>query len=130
MTLKEFLIEEKQKWLQMERASLGVVKDVMAAQIRMADAILIFLASQQTEADMAKLRLTLERRPLSLEDLKPREENKELTEALVELAAELRPGEEYPLNSLPVGTNPKSVSAKIYALRADGKIPQNIYPAP
>lgn len=129
MTLKEFLIEEKQKWLQMEKGSTGIVREVMSAQIRMADAILIFLASKQTEEDMGKLRLTLAAKPLPLADLKPRQHDEALTEELIELAKSLEPGQRFPLDNLPEDVEVSTIVGKLYALRSSGKIPENVYPA-
>lgn len=78
---------------------------------------------------MTKLRLTLDRQATSVDDIKPRNENPEFTEALIELANELEPGKKFALNNLPEGTKPRSVSAKIYALRSTGKLPKSVYPA-
>lgn len=78
---------------------------------------------------MTKLRLTLDKQATSVEDIKPRQENAELTEALMELAEELEAGKKFALNNLPEGTKPRSVSAKIYALRNTGKLPKSVYPA-
>ena len=95
---------------------------------------------------MAKLQLTLDKQATPVDDIKPRQDNQELTEGLIELAEKLqeewqqelkrakKAGEQpkdikYPLNNLPEEIKPKSVSTKIYALRTDKKLPENILPA-
>lgn len=95
---------------------------------------------------MAKLQLTLEKQATPVDDIKPRQDNQELTEGLIELAERLekdwqdevkrakKEGRQpkdikYPLNNLPDDIKPKSVSTKIYALRTDKKLPENILPA-
>lgn len=86
---------------------------------------------------MTKLRLTLDKQATPIDDIKPRQENAELTEALIDLATELddqfRSQKEkkmikYPLNNLPEDIKPKSVSSKIYGLRVVGKLPLAILP--
>lgn len=77
---------------------------------------------------MAKLQLTLDKQATSLDDIKPRQDNEELTEALIELAEKLKPGTKFPLNNLPDDMKPKSVSSKIYGLRKLGKLDKSIRP--
>lgn len=129
MTLKEFLIERKQTLLALERRATRQAKTALTAQLQVIDVIFVFLSTKQSEDDMMKLRLTLDKQASSVEDIKPRQENAELTDALMELAKELEPGKKFALNNLPDGTKPRSVSAKVYALRANGKLPKSIYPA-
>ena len=144
--LQEFLIARKLELLDKEKRATGIAQVAMLAQIQMAEAVLGFLASQQTEEDMAKLQLTLAKQATPVDDIKPRQDNQELTESLIELAERLeedwqnevkrakRAGEQpkdikYPLDNLPEDIKPKSVSTKIYALRTDKKLPENILPA-
>lgn len=127
--LKQFLIEQKLKDLELEKRATGTTKDIVAAQIRVYDAILIFLSSQQTEEDMGKLQLTLQKKPIPLKTLKPRQDNEELTEALIEAAQILtEPESAIPLDNLPPDVKLKSVSTKIYGLRVAGKLPAYIKP--
>lgn len=139
--LQQFLIARKLELLAKEKRAMGAAQLAMAAQIQMTDAILIFLASQQTEEDMTKLRLTLDKQATPVDDIKPRQETEELAEALIELSFELEqqvkekkflPHEKkelkYPLNNLPPGTKPKSVTSKIYGLKKAGRLPANIFP--
>lgn len=127
MTLKEFLIERKFKMLEYERRATKSAKLSINAQLQVFDVILAFLSSNQTEEDMAKLQLTLDKQARPLEELKPRQENADLTEALLELAETLKPNSYKQLN-LPADMKMRSVTAKIYALRKAGKLPDNIKP--
>lgn len=144
--LQEFLIARKLELLNKEKRATGIAQTAMLAQIQMTEAILGFLATQQTEEDMAKLQLTLDTQATPVDDIKPRQDNQELTEGLIELAEKLekdwelevkrakKAGEQpkdikYPLNNLPDDIKPKSVSTKIYALRSQKKLPENILPA-
>lgn len=129
MELKDFLIEEKQKWLQMEKGSTGLVREIMAANIRFADAILIFLASKQTEEDMAKLKLTLQTKPLPLSDLKPRHDDMGLEEEIIRVAEILTPNTRLPMDNLPPEIPVSKVVGKVYAMRKAGKLPETIWPA-
>lgn len=130
MTLKEFLIEQKQEWLQMEQRSTGVLKEIFAAQIRAYDAILIFLASQQTEEDMAKLKFSSQTKPLPLKDLKPRHDDMGLEEEIIRVAELLTdPNTRLPMDELPAEIPPQKVVGKVYAMRKAGKIPDFIFPA-
>ena len=126
--LKHFLIETKFKLLDMERRATSWAKDAITSNIQLVDSILIFLSTKQAEEDMAKLVLTTEKQLRSLEDLKPRQENAELTEAILEVAEKLKPGTYLPLNNLPAEIKLKSVSSKIYGLRDAGKLPISIKP--
>lgn len=139
--LQQFLIDRKLELLDKEKRATGDAKLVMFAQIQMTDVILMYLTSQQTEEDMAKLRLTLETQATPVDDIKPRQDNQELTEGLIELADELQKqfkeklkkdpkitALKFPLNNLPDDIKPKSVSTKIYALKKQGKLPENIFP--
>lgn len=144
--LQQFLWTRKKDLLDKERRAIGTAQLAMTMQIQVIDAMFHFLASQQTEDDMAKLQLTLDRQATPVDDIKPRQDNSELTEGLIELAERLeqewqdevkRAKKEgrapkdikYPLNNLPADIKPKSVSTKIYALRVDKKVPENILPA-
>ncbi len=133
--LQNFLIERKLKLLDMEKRATGSAASAVLAQIQMADAVLMFLATQQTEEDMTKLRLTLDRQATPVDDIKPRQDTEELAESLIELATELekeviRKKEtlKYPLNNLPANTKLKSVTSKIYGLKKAGKLPASIFP--
>lgn len=77
---------------------------------------------------MAKLVLTLDKQAKPLEELHPRQENAELTAAIIELADSLKPNSYKALNNLPEDVKMKSVTAKIYALRKAGKLPASIKP--
>lgn len=77
---------------------------------------------------MAKLQLSLDKQAKPLSELKPRQENEELTDALIELAASLDPDSYKPINNIPDGVKHRSVSAKVYSLREAGKLKPNIKP--
>ncbi len=144
--LQEFLWKRKTELLDKEKRAIGIAQLAVTMQLQVIDAMFQFLASQQTEDDMAKLQLTLEKQATPVDDIKPRQDNQELTEGLIELADRLekewenevkrakRAGEtpkdiKYPLNNLPDEIKPRSVSTKIYALRSQKKLPENILPA-
>lgn len=144
--LQEFLWNRKADLLVKEKMAIGVAQYAISAQIQVIDAMFQFLATDQTEDDMAKLQLTLDKQATPVDDIKPRQDNQELTEGLIELAERLEKEWEdevkrakkegrqptdikYPLNNLPDDIKPKSVSTKIYALRTDKKLPENILPA-
>lgn len=130
MTLKEFLIEQKQEWLQMEKRSIGVVKEILNAQIRAYDLILIFLASQQTEEDMAKLKFSSQTKPLPLKDLKPRHDDMGLEEEIIRVAGLLtEPNTRWPMDELPSEIPVSKVVGAVYAMRKKKKIPDFIWPA-
>lgn len=144
--LQEFLWNRKTELLEKERRATGIAQLAVTMQLQVIDAMFQFLASQQTEDDMTKLQLTLAKQATPVDDIKPRQDNQELTEGLIELAERLeqewqsevkrakKAGElpkdiKYPLDNLPGNIKPKSVSTKIYALRTQKKLPENILPA-
>lgn len=143
---QQFLIDRKIELLDREKRATGIAKDAMTMQIQVFDVILQYLASQQTEADMGKLQLTLETQAMPVDQMKPRQENAELTEALIELSEKLKKAwdkevqtarekkrnpqdVQFPLNSLPAEIKPHSVATKIYDLRKKLKVPANMLPA-
>jgi hypothetical protein len=126
--LQTFLIDRKKWLLDLERRAPRGAQGAILGQLQMSDAILQFLSTQQTEDDMAKLKLTLDKQATPIDDIKPRNENEELTEALIELADQLKPGTKFPLNNIPPEMKIKSISTKIYQLRKMKKIPFSILP--
>lgn len=85
---------------------------------------------------MTELRLTTEKEATSIDDIKPRQDDRELTRALIALANELvvqarreKKDLKYKLDKLPPGTRPKAVQTKIYALKEAGKLPEKIFPS-
>lgn len=144
--LQQFLYARKIDLLEKEKRATGTAQLAMTMQLQVIDAMFQFLATQQTEDDMGKLQLTLDKQATPVDDIKPRQDNQELTEGLIELAERLqqewqnelkrakKAGEQpkdikYPLNNLPDEIKPKSVTTKIYALRTQKKLPENILPA-
>lgn len=143
--LQQYLYGRKLELLEKEKRATGTAQLAMTMQLQVIEGILNFLASKQTEEDMAKLKLTLEKQATPLNDIKPRQENQELTDALIDLSTELKRAWElevkaaekekrqpeelkFPLNALPEDIKPKSVSSKIYGLRKIRKLPEFIVP--
>lgn len=144
--LQQFIFKLKMETLDKEKRATGYARDIMTMQVGVCDAFLRFLASQQTEDDMGKLQLTLESQAMPVDQIKPRQENAELTEALIELSGKLKEAWEkeaekarkekrhpedvqFPLNNLPAEIKPHSVATKIYDLRKKIKVPANMLPA-
>jgi len=144
--LQQFLIARKMDLLTREKQAIGNAVEAIRMQIAIFDTILMYLASQQTEADMGKLELTLNSQIISVSDLKPRQDNAELTEALISVADRLKKVWEEKakdalkkkqspediaqvLDNLPPEVKPHSVATKIYDLRKKLKVPANIVPA-
>jgi hypothetical protein len=134
--LQTAMIDRKTDLLHRERLANGRAKDAITGQLQALDALLIFIASKHTEEDMTKLKLTLEKQAIPVAEIQPRQENKELTEALIDLAKTLQEEAQkkkedimYPLNALPPDIKPKSVTAKIWALRSASRVPENVLPS-
>lgn len=126
--LRAFLIERKMAALENERRSTGAAAVGMGAQVRVLDALLIYLNSKMEEKDTMGLKLTLETTPIPTKQIKAEsEQNAELTSALIELAKNVPEGHSIPLNNLG-NLKVTSVSSKMWALRSTGKLPPGIVP--
>lgn len=126
--LKALLVAIKQKALDNERRSAGLTAAVMGAEVRIVDAMLIFINSAMEEKDMTALKLTLESTPVPIRQVKAEsEQNAELTDALIELSKQVPEGHALPLNNLG-NLKAASVASKIWALRASKKLPEGIVP--
>jgi len=75
---------------------------------------------------MASLQLSLEKQARPIDELPTRMHSSEVADALIELAEKLKPGMYVPLNAPNV--KPRSVVAKLYALKKKGRLPDNIVP--
>lgn len=144
--MQDLLFGLKVEALEKEKKSVGIAKLAMTMQVQMFDTMLQFLASQQTEEDIMKLKLTLAKQATPADDIKIRQDTSGLAEGLIELGEQLKKDWEeeqkraqkekrqprdlkYPLNGVPTEIKTKTVTAKIYSLRREEVLPANIIPA-
>ncbi len=126
MELKDFLIERKGKLLVSEAIAKGKAKTALTSQLQVIDSILIFLSTKQTEDDMAKLKLSMDSAAISLDDLKPRARESKVIEAILEFVENLQPGQAKPIDA--PGISKRTVLSTVYALKKQGRLPENIIP--
>lgn len=128
--LIKFLIDRKVLMLQHERVAKGRAKIAITSQIQVIESVLTFLSQNKNQEgeniNMDTLKLTLDREAKSLDELKPRKGQGEMTEAILKIAEGLPPGTYKQINTKEVSG--KSVIAKIYFLKKQGKLPESIAP--
>ncbi len=124
--LREFLTTRKFALLQNDRVAKGAAKQAIIGQLQAIDSMLIFLTTSQEAHDMDALKLSLDKQAKPLEDLAPRTRSSGLTEALTELVSSLKPGTYRQIDTREV--KPKSIVAKVYALKKTGVLPKDVYP--
>lgn len=122
--LYNFFVDRKLKLLQAERLSKGRAAESIRAQIQVVETILMHL--NRGGNDMEKLKLALDTQTLSLDDIikKKKRAPSGLTQELIELASQLKPGSGRPLDTKQFKGN--SISTKVSILRKTGALPSNV----
>ncbi len=122
----KYLIERKDRLVQQERMAIGKAKLSINAQIQVFESILIFVVRNKTnrEATMEELELSLDKEARSLDELKPRRSNNEVTKAIIRLVDSLKPGTFKKVTNEKV--KPRSIAAKVYVMKKKGILREDI----
>ncbi len=121
---KTFLWERKQYLLSGGRVAKGKAKIALDCQVQVIDLVFQYLSSQQTESDMEKLKLSLDAQATPLEELKPRQRENRIAEAIIEFVETIPPGTAKPINA--PGISVRTVLTQVYALKQKGLLPPEI----
>ncbi len=123
--LKKFLWERKTHLLNSERIAKGKARDSIGNQLQVVDLIFQFLSSNQTEDEaMEKLKLSLDDQLIPLEELKPRQRENRIAEAIIEYVKTIPPGMSKPINA--PGISVRTVLTQIYNLQKKGLLGDDI----
>lgn len=123
--LKAFLWERKQHLFKIEQFAKGKAKDAIGNQLQDVDLIFQYLSSTQTEEEaMEKLKLSLDDQLIPLEELKPRQRENRIAEAIIEFVKTIPPGLSRPINQ--PGISVRTVLTQVYALKEKGLLPPEI----
>lgn len=126
--LRDFLIERKFSLLMQSKSStLRRTRELIEAQIRCIEAILIFYSKQGEEQSMEKLNASLDDQIVSLEDIRARQRKRSdtgLTKFLLDTAEALKPGQGRVIPTTEV--KPNSVATRIHYLVKHNVLPKNV----
>lgn len=123
--LKKFLWDRKQHLLSVERIAKGKAKTSIQNQLQDVDLIFQYLSSTQTEEEaMEKLKLSLDDQLTPLEELKPRQRENRIADAIIEYVKTIPPGFSKPINA--PGISVRTVLTQVYNLKKAGKLPAEI----
>ena len=124
-TLKAFLWERKAHLLNSERIAKGKAKESLGNQLQVVDLIFQYISSNETEDKaMEKLKLSLDDQLIPLEELKPRQRENRIAEAVIAFVETIPPGMSKPINA--PGISVRTVLTQVYQLKEKGLLPPEI----
>ena len=123
--LKAFLWERKQKLLDIERLAKGKARDAISNQLQDVDLIFQYLSSNEPEDKaMDKLKLSLDDQLIPLEELKPRQRENRIAEAILAFVETIPPGQSKKIDA--PGISVRTVLTQVYQLKEKGLLPPEI----
>lgn len=120
----DFLFERKTKLLNMERIAKGKALSAITSQVQVIEAFLWYITTNQNEENMEELKLSLDDQLIPLEELKPRQRENRIADAIIKFVEKIPPGYSKPINQ--PGVSVRTVLTQVYALKEKGLLPPEI----